>query len=266
MNMKRAIKTLAIFLSAIFLTAGCSSSDEENEATTIDETKPPLSDFQMAKDYRIIEEDLSKPPYSDGFTTQAVHQVPLAQMPDWINYIVYIYGNAIINRSSLFGEYIYNINNIVSSSYGNFYDSEGHFLDHNRYYLSKDLDWELVCITHTESIEDYDAVKEMYQKDAHSPLSGLWAFTMPTDHQQYWYFEADGTGKTYFLENSKPTETLHFLYSAEKVTLASGRKLVMLKMAFEKQGLLRIACYEIKDNQTLIPVVSPANILKKVSE
>ena len=130
--MRRAIKTLGIFLSAIFMLAGCSSSEDEDLIIISD---GPSWNFPEVKDYNIVEENLSKPPYSDGFTKNSIHQIPLSQLPNWVSYLANSIGNAIIYRTSVYGEYVYNINSMISSSNGYFYDSKGYLIGKSHSFL-----------------------------------------------------------------------------------------------------------------------------------
>ena len=207
--MRRAIKTLGIFLSAIFMLAGCSSSEDEDLIIISD---GPSWNFPEVKDYNIVEENLSKPPYSDGFTKNSIHQIPLSQLPNWVSYLANSIGNAIIYRTSVYGEYVYNINSMISSSNGYFYDSKGYLIGNSHSFLSQKHEWELICITKPDIIEDYNAMKDLLH-DTTNPLLGKWALVNPSGELQYWEFRSDGTGFTYYLYNGEIREKLPFLSS-----------------------------------------------------
>ena len=263
--MKRAFKTLGIFLSAIFLLAACGSDNDEEDLVS---TGPDLHiNVSQVKDYRLLEEDLSKPPYSEGFTKDVIHQIPLAQLPDWVRYLAYTNNSTIIRRTLQNGDYIYNFKNMLSSNYGNFYDSNGYYLYDNQYFLSNSLDWELVCITKPEIIEDYDALKEMMH-DQSNPLLGEWVVDFPSDgsRQQYWEFNSDGTGATYYKENGQMKDKLRVLYTTETVKLSSGREWIALKMAYAHENLTINVLYERKGDTFSSVLQFGYYNLKKVDE
>ena len=257
--MRRAIKTLGLFLSAIFMLAGCSSSEDEDLIIISD---GPSWNFPEVKDYNIVEENLSKPPYSDGFTKNSIHQIPLSQLPNWVSYLANSIGNAIIYRTSVYGEYVYNINNMISSSNGYFYDSKGYLIGNSHSFLSQNHEWELICITKPDIIEDYNAMKDMFH-DTTNPLLGKWALVKTSSELQYWEFRSDGTGFTYYLYNGEIREKLPFLYSAEEINLSEGRKWIGLKLAFETEKMTHKVYYEFDSDNNLFSVFSHDHKLQR---
>lgn len=274
--MKKVIKTIGLIFCFAILMAGCHKEDieeQENEGEepmTIAvlekqlEEKTKTIDVSEVKDYRLVEEDLSKPPYSDGFTNKPIHQIPLAQQPDWLSYVAYTYGQAIICRADINGEYIYNINRTLSSSYGYEFDYNGIYLGPSS--SNSGLNWELVCVTGTEVIENYDAKKEMLHH-TENPLVGRWIVDPTSENTTYWLFSSSGIGESYNLVNGKKSNPLYFLYSAKVVTLSDGREWIALKMAFEGQKLTHNVFYSPnKSGDELTSVLSDHYKLRKVAD
>lgn len=243
--MKQLLLLMVLLAGLMSLTACSESSENDDEPQPEDPSELPVY-VGKVHDAQLYELDLATSPYSD-VPREKIHQVPMSQLPEWMLYMANSMFGATITRAPWNDGYVYNLLGLFMSSYGYFFDSEGHTL--NDRFPSMNLNWELLAVLCPEDGDEYEAMKAFGENQFHQ-LEGEWVYDSNPDanSEVYYKFRADGSGEYKWILDGIERSKQRFLYKVQLLPFSDGREWIVVKRAIEGQKNTVTEIYELSDD------------------
>lgn len=245
--MEKRVLFSAIVMAMFGLT-GC--DNEDNVVTNQQEIDSyiDVSKIRNIKDWHFVERTIN---ISENSGIQ-VDQTPLADLPDWLPYVVARYASKVpmsVLRGKWNDEDVYMFQNVEMSTH-KIYDSNGNRIGSDALVaVLTSTDWSLVASLVKEE-EDFDATA-MFGKHIDSELVGVWRYDSDINaSRSYLEFRGNGSGRLW-TESDSPFwsgSRSRFLYSIVDAKLTgAASNWIIVKMATEGSGLTRYESFVVND-------------------
>ena len=243
--MKQLIFSMVLLAGLMSMTACSGSSENNDEPQPGDSSELPVYVGKVS-DIKLFELDLATPPYSD-VPREKIHQVPMSKLPEWMLYMARSMNGAVITHTLWNDGYVYNLYGEYMSSYGYFFDSEGHVLSDQ--FPRMILNWELLAVLRPEVGDEYEAMN-VFGVNQYHRLEGEWVDDSDPDANSkvYYKFRADGSGEYKWILDGIERSKQRFLYEVQLLPFSDGREWIVVKRAVEKQKNTVTGIFELSND------------------